>query len=123
MPLPEWVVMGESVLIRPYNSSGVVAYIGGTEFATGTWIGVELDAPKGIKWHLILLYIIFINILLLGKNDGTVQGVRYFTCRPKHGMFVRADKLMLDRRGRAMRAYKAESAASSATSKHILNRG
>ncbi|KAK9723131.1 CAP-Gly domain [Popillia japonica] len=89
VPVPEWVVLGESVLIRPYNCSGVVAYIGGTEFAAGTWVGVELDAPKG-------------------KNDGLVQGVRYFTCRPKHGMFVRADKLILDRRGRAMRAYKAE---------------
>lgn len=48
IPLPEWVVIGESVLIRPYNSSGIVAYIGGTEFAAGTWIGVELDAPKGM---------------------------------------------------------------------------
>lgn len=50
IPIPEWVVLGESVLIRPYNSSGVIAYIGGTEFATGTWIGVELDAPKGITF-------------------------------------------------------------------------
>ncbi|KAK9889176.1 hypothetical protein WA026_004456 [Henosepilachna vigintioctopunctata] len=89
MPLPEWISIGESVLIRPYNSSGVIAYIGGTEFSGGTWIGVELDAPKG-------------------KNDGTVQGVRYFTCKPKHGMFVRVDKLILDRRGRNMRMYKTE---------------
>lgn len=56
-PLPDWVVVGESVQIRPYNSSGVVAYVGPTEFSTGTWIGVELDAPTGnlfdlynIKW-------------------------------------------------------------------------
>ncbi|XP_025837390.1 kinesin-like protein KIF13A isoform X2 [Agrilus planipennis] len=89
VPVPDWVVLGESVLIRPYNSSGVIAYIGPTEFANGTWIGVELDAPKG-------------------KNDGSVQGIRYFSCRPKHGMFVRADKLILDRRGRAMRSYKNE---------------
>lgn len=41
------MVLGECVLIRPYNYSGVVAYIGGTEFANGTWVGVELDAPKG----------------------------------------------------------------------------
>ncbi|CAH0562408.1 unnamed protein product [Brassicogethes aeneus] len=87
VPVPDWVVLGESVLIRPYNSSGVVAYIGETEFANGTWIGVELDAPKG-------------------KNDGTVKGVKYFECKPKHGMFVRADKLILDRRGRAMRLDK-----------------
>lgn len=32
-----------------------------------------------------------------------VQSVRYFTCRAKHGIFVRADKLIQDRRGRAMR--------------------
>ncbi|KDR07162.1 Kinesin-like protein KIF13A [Zootermopsis nevadensis] len=83
-PVPDWVVLGESVLIRPYNSSGVVAYIGDTYFSGGTWVGVELDAPTG-------------------KNDGSVQSVRYFTCRPKCGIFVRADKLIQDRRGRAMR--------------------
>uniref|UniRef100_A0A8D8LMB0 Kinesin-like protein KIF13A n=1 Tax=Cacopsylla melanoneura TaxID=428564 RepID=A0A8D8LMB0_9HEMI len=82
--LPEWVCQGESVLIRPYNTSGVIAYIGPTEFAAGTWIGVELDTATG-------------------KNDGTVQGTRYFESRPKHGIFVRADKLIQDRRGRAMR--------------------
>lgn len=48
-PMPEWVVVGESVLIRPYNTSGVIAYIGGTDFAAGQWIGVELDTPTGKK--------------------------------------------------------------------------
>lgn len=43
-----------------------------------------------------------------GKNDGTVQSNTYFTCKPKHGLFVRADKLIQDKRGKAMRAYKAE---------------
>ncbi|XP_030756486.1 kinesin-like protein KIF13A isoform X3 [Sitophilus oryzae] len=97
VPVPEWVVLGESVSIRPYNSTGVVAYIGETEFAPGTWIGVELDAPKG-------------------KNDGSVNGSRYFTCKPKHGMFVRADKLSFDRRGKAMRLDKA------ASNKCLLNK-
>ena len=41
-----------------------------------------------------------------GKNDGTVQGIQYFDCRPKHGIFVRVDKLILDKRGRAMRELK-----------------
>lgn len=42
-----------------------------------------------------------------GKNDGTVQGNQYFVCKVKHGIFVRADKLIQDKRGKAMRTYKA----------------
>ena len=39
-----------------------------------------------------------------GKNDGTVKDVQYFQCLPKHGIFVRADKLIWDhRRSRAER--------------------
>lgn len=57
VPVPDWVVLGESVLIRPYSSSGIVAYIGETEFASGTWIGVELDAPKG-NFPFYLKYIV-----------------------------------------------------------------
>ncbi|XP_067631126.1 kinesin-like protein KIF13A isoform X2 [Eurosta solidaginis] len=92
--VPDWVQVGESVLIRPYNTSGVISYIGTTHFQAGTWIGVELDTPTG-------------------KNDGTVQGIQYFQCKPKHGIFVRYDKLILDKRGKAMRAYKAEKMNSS----------
>ncbi|XP_067009212.2 kinesin-like protein KIF13A [Anabrus simplex] len=104
VPPPEWVIPGESVLIRPYNSSGVIAYVGGTEFAAGTWVGVELDAPTG-------------------KNDGMVQGVRYFSCRPKCGIFVRADKLIQDRRGRAMRTGGRYSETTTPTMKRSSSRG
>ncbi|XP_029155685.1 kinesin-like protein KIF13B isoform X9 [Nylanderia fulva] len=90
--LPDWVVVGESVLVRPYSYSGVIAYVGFTEFASGTWIGVELDAPTG-------------------KNDGAVNGHKYFTCRPKCGIFVKVDKLIQDRRGRALRSYSKQESA------------
>ncbi|KAL2861086.1 putative dynactin [Aspergillus lucknowensis] len=47
-----------------------VRFIGTTSFATGDWVGVELEDGDG-------------------KNDGSVQGERYFDCEPGFGMFVR----------------------------------
>lgn len=54
-PLPDWCEVGESIQIRPYNYSGVVAYIGHTEFAPGTWIGVDLDVPMGKAFHVMCI--------------------------------------------------------------------
>jgi tubulin-folding cofactor B len=48
--------------------------LGSTSFQPGIWIGIEYDEP-------------------LGKNNGTVQGVEYFKCRPNHGAFVRPTKV------------------------------
>eukprot|EP00421_Protoceratium_reticulatum_P015206 CAMPEP_0168377244 /NCGR_PEP_ID=MMETSP0228-20121227/10726_1 /TAXON_ID=133427 /ORGANISM="Protoceratium reticulatum, Strain CCCM 535 (=CCMP 1889)" /LENGTH=399 /DNA_ID=CAMNT_0008390235 /DNA_START=12 /DNA_END=1210 /DNA_ORIENTATION=+ len=51
------------------GKSGTVCYMGKAKFGAGEWVGVELDTP-------------------VGMHDGTVMGVKYFTCRPKHGVFT-----------------------------------
>lgn len=55
---------------------GSIAFVGevGEIPGIGPWVGVVLDEP-------------------VGKNDGSVQGQRYFECGPKRGIFVRADRV------------------------------
>ncbi|KAI5852290.1 CAP Gly-rich domain-containing protein [Tricharina praecox] len=55
---------------------GTVRYVGEVEEipAGGVWVGVEGDEPTG-------------------KNDGSIQGKAYFSCKPKHGSFVRPDRV------------------------------
>ncbi|KAM9355335.1 dynactin subunit 1 isoform 1-T1 [Pholidichthys leucotaenia] len=70
------VKVGSLVEVIGKGHRGTVAYIGTTLFASGKWVGVILDEPKG-------------------KNDGTVQGKRYFTCEENHGIFVRQSQIQL----------------------------
>jgi dynactin 1 len=39
--------VGESILLRQTNYSGTIGFVGTTDFASGVWIGVALDAPLG----------------------------------------------------------------------------
>jgi dynactin 1 len=68
------VKMGARVEVIGKGVIGTVAYIGTTLFSSGKWIGVALDDAKG-------------------KNNGTVQGKRYFVCEENHGIFVRQSQL------------------------------
>lgn len=54
LKFPSWLTVGESVMISPYNKTGVVAYLGPTHFAPGPWAGVELDTPTGDAFYCFL---------------------------------------------------------------------
>lgn len=53
---------------------GVVRFSGTTSFSAGKWVGIELDKSEG-------------------KNDGTIQGITYFNCKPNYGVFVRPSQV------------------------------
>ena len=55
---------------------GVVRYVGSVRFASESWVGIELDGPYG-------------------TCDGSVDGVRYFQCKARHGVFRQAETLTL----------------------------
>lgn len=44
--VPEWLKEGEYVTVGT-NKTGIVRYVGPTDFQEGTWVGVELDLPSG----------------------------------------------------------------------------
>ncbi|KAN0135638.1 Dynein associated domain containing protein [Lactarius tabidus] len=55
---------------------GVVRFYGTTSFSSGKWVGIELSEP-------------------VGKNDGSVKGVPYFSCQMNHGVFVKPSQVKL----------------------------
>lgn len=63
--------VGEKVFLGRDNTVAKCRFVGATKFADGEWVGLQLRDR-------------------IGKNDGSVDGVRYFLCKPEHGVFVRA---------------------------------
>ncbi|XP_065601049.1 centrosome-associated protein 350 [Cyrtonyx montezumae] len=53
---------------------GTLRFKGVTKFAKGFWAGVELDKPEG-------------------NNNGTHDGIKYFDCKEKHGIFAPPSKI------------------------------
>ena len=66
--------IGERVVVSG-TKVGIVQFIGPTQFQEGIWVGVQLDRP-------------------MGKNDGSVKGVRYFTCEPNYGVMAPINRIV-----------------------------
>ena len=67
------LMVGQQVWVDG-TKHGRIAYLGKVHFTKGDVAGVHLEAP-------------------IGKNNGTVGGVLYFQCEPKHGLFARLHRL------------------------------
>ncbi|NWV71386.1 CE350 protein, partial [Malurus elegans] len=65
--------IGDRVLVSKIQP-GTLRFKGLTKFAKGFWAGVELDKPEG-------------------NNNGTYDGIKYFDCREKHGIFAPPQKI------------------------------
>ncbi|XP_077013274.1 centrosome-associated protein 350 isoform X2 [Tamandua tetradactyla] len=65
--------IGDRVLIGNVQP-GTLRFKGVTGFAKGFWAGVELDKPEG-------------------NNNGTYDGIVYFVCKEKHGIFAPPQKI------------------------------
>ena len=66
-------VPGDRVCISGIKK-GFVFYFGRLHVSDGLWCGIELDDPEGL-------------------NDGQIEGIRYFSCRPSHGIFAPIEKV------------------------------
>ena len=50
VPVPSWVQVGEPVIVlfsTGGSKNGTVQFVGQTEFASGNWVGVELETRDG----------------------------------------------------------------------------
>ena len=83
---------------------GVLRFIGTPEFADGTWCGVELDHPAG-------------------KNNGSIHGIRYFNCEPKHGVFVPVIKVEKDSVTKKMRSRPNSASRGSSVERNVKTNG
>ncbi|XP_039432946.1 restin homolog isoform X11 [Culex pipiens pallens] len=99
------LTVGDRVIVSSGFGSrpGILKYLGETQFASGTWCGVQLDEASG-------------------KNDGSVDGVKYFDCPAKCGIFVPIAKVTLSpssRKARLSRSGSKESLTSVGTMSSI----
>nr|XP_056701556.1 centrosome-associated protein 350 [Euleptes europaea] len=65
--------IGDRVLVSNVQP-GTLRFKGLTNFAKGFWAGVELDKAEG-------------------RNNGTYDGIKYFDCKEKHGIFAPPQKI------------------------------
>ncbi|ETV88375.1 hypothetical protein H257_00013 [Aphanomyces astaci] len=62
------IQIGDKVVVA-MSRQGTVAFVGNVHYCKGDMVGIVFDEA-------------------VGKNNGTIKGVEYFTCAPQHGLMV-----------------------------------
>ncbi|CEF65092.1 Restin homolog [Strongyloides ratti] len=78
------------------KGKGKIGFYGETNFAPGIWVGIILDKDNG-------------------KNNGTIDGVKYFSCPDKYGIFMKPSQVR--REGERRSSTRASIASSARQSK------
>ncbi|KAK6510214.1 hypothetical protein TWF481_004930 [Arthrobotrys musiformis] len=80
--------IGDKVNV-PGGMYGVVKFVGNVKGKPGVFVGVELEGPHAVN----------------GKNDGTVEGTRYFTTSiPHSGIFLPVSRATLRHSGSSIKS-------------------
>ncbi|KAK6338486.1 hypothetical protein TWF730_002549 [Orbilia blumenaviensis] len=80
--------IGDKVNV-PGGMYGVVKFVGTVKGKPGVFVGVELEGPHAVN----------------GKNDGTVEGTRYFTTSiPHSGIFLPVNRAVLRHSGSSVKS-------------------
>lgn len=76
------IAVGTQVVARTQGTelAGTVTFVGVTQFASGQWMGVEINGRDGGGVEIGFGK---------GKKNGSVNGTVCFTCKPNRGIFVR----------------------------------
>lgn len=72
VPVSDSLKIGDKVEWN--GKAGTVKYVGDVQFGSGEWVGVELEGGGGM-------------------HNGSVLGVKYFSCKPGHGVFAQPAQL------------------------------
>jgi hypothetical protein len=90
------------LLNRPIITTGTIAYVGKMPIKVGEqskhaeyMLGIELDRRGNESKKKKMLYTIYLRHCIVGTNDGSIDGKRYFTTSPNRGVFVKPSDIVL----------------------------
>ena len=88
--------VGRRCTVQPSGKSGTIRFVGKVSaLPAGFWVGVELDEGDFFYCKRICVMIRF-YWTATGRNNGTVKGIKLFSCKDNHGTVLRPSNVEQD---------------------------